>query len=59
MGTPHDRGIGDVLLEKGSQVGAIVFEFGLHPGLGAVGASLQSVRRADGHVQCGVGVTQG
>ena len=59
IGTPHDRGVGDVLAKKGSQVGATVFEFGLHPGLGAVGASLQGVRRADGHVQCGVGVTQG
>ena len=39
IGTPHDRGVGDVLAEKGSQMGAIVFEFGLHPGLGAVGAS--------------------
>ena len=58
-GTPHDRGVGDVLTEEGSKVGAIVFEFGLHPGLGAVGASLQSVWRADGHVQCGAGVTQG
>ena len=56
IGTPHDRGVGDVLAKKGSQVGAIVFEFGLHPGLGAVGASLQSVWRADGHVQCGAGV---
>ena len=59
VGTPHDRGVRDVLTEEGSQVGATVFEFGLHPGLGAVGASLQSVWRANGHVQCGVGVTQG
>ena len=59
IGTPHNRGVGDVLAKKGSQVGAIVFEFGLHPGLGAVGASLQGVRGADGHVQCGVGVAQG
>ena len=50
IGTPHDRGVGDVLTEEGSQVGGIVFKFGLHPGQGAVGAS---VRRADGHVQCG------
>ena len=59
IGTPHDLGVGDVLAKKGSQVGGRVFEFSLHPGLGAVGASLQGVRRADGHVQCGVGVTQG
>ena len=59
IGTPHDRGVGDVLTEEGSQVGAIVFQFGLHPGLRAVGASFQSVWRANGHVQCGVGVTQG
>ena len=30
IGTPHNRGVGDVLAKKGSQVGAIVFEFGLH-----------------------------
>ena len=58
IGTPHDRGGGDVLTEEGSQVVAIVFEFSLHPGLGAVGVSLQSVWRANGHVQCSVGVTQ-
>ena len=59
IGTPHHLGVGDVLAEKGSQVGAIVFEFGLHTGLGAVGASLQGVRRADGHVEGCVGVAQG
>ena len=59
IGTPHDRGVGHVLTEEGSQVGATVFQFGLHPGLCAVGASLQSVWRANGHVQCRVGVTQG
>ena len=58
-GTPHDRGVGDVLTEEGSQVGAIVFQFGHHPGLSAVGAGLQSVWRANGHVQRRVGVTQG
>ena len=36
IGTPHDRGVGDVLTKEGSQVGAIVFQFGLHPGLSAV-----------------------
>ena len=52
IGTPHNRGVGDVLAKKGSQVGAIVFKFGLHPGLSAVSASLGGVRGADGHVQC-------
>ena len=37
----------------------MVFQLGLHPGLGAVSASLQSVRRADGHVERCVGVAQG
>ena len=40
-------------------MGAVVFQLGLHPGLSAVSASLQSVRRADGHVERGVGVAQG
>ena len=30
IGTPYNRGVGDVLAKKGSQVGAIVFKFGLH-----------------------------
>ena len=34
-------------------------KFGLHPGLGAVSAGPQGVRRADGHVQSSVGVAQG
>ena len=59
IGTPHDWGVGDVLAKKGGQVGAIVFEFGLHPGLGAVSASLRGVRGAYGHVQCSVGIAQG
>ena len=59
IGTPHDRSVGDVLTKKGSQVGAVVFQLGLHPGLSAVSASLQSVRRADGHVERCVGVAQG
>ena len=40
-------------------MGAIVVQFGLHPGLGAVGAGLQGVRRTNGHVQRRVGVAQG
>ena len=59
IGTPHDRGVGNVLAKEGSQVGAIVVQFGLHPGLGAVGAGLQGVRRTNGHVQRRVGVAQG
>ena len=59
IGTPHDRGVGDVLPKEGSQVGAIVFQLGPHPGLCAVSASLQSVWRANGHVQRRVGITQG
>ena len=59
IGTPHDRGVGDVLTKKGSQVGAIVCQFGLHPGMCAISASLQSVWRANGHVKRRVGVTQG
>ena len=59
IGTPHDRGVGDVLAKEGSQVGAVVFQLGLHPGLSAVSASLQSVRGADGHVERCVGVAQG
>ena len=31
IGTPHDHGVGDVLTEEGSQVGAVVFQLGLHP----------------------------
>ena len=58
MGTPHDRGVGDVLSKEGSQVGTVMFQFGLYPGLCAVGASLQSVRGADGHIQRRVGITQ-
>ena len=57
IGTPHDRGVGNVL--EGSQVGARVVQFGLHPGLGAVGAGLQGVRRTNGHVQRRVRVAQG
>ena len=26
IGTPHDRGVGDVLAKEGSQVGAVVFQ---------------------------------
>ena len=55
IGTPHDGGVGDVL----AKMGAIMFEFGLHPGLGAVGASLRGVRGTDGHVQCSVGIAKG
>ena len=59
IGTPHDWSVGDVLAKKGGQMGAIVFEFGLHPGLGAVSASLRGVRGAYGHVQCSFGIAQG
>ena len=40
-------------------MGAIVFQLGAHPGLCAVGASLQGVWRANGHVQRRVGIAQG
>ena len=59
IGAPHDRRKGDVLPKEGSQVGAIVFQLGPHPGLCAVGASLKSVWRANGHVQRFVGIAQG
>ena len=58
IGTPHDRGVGDVLAKKSGQMRAIVLEFGLHPGLSAIDTSLRGVRGADGHVQCSVGVAQ-
>ena len=29
IGTPHDRGVGDILTKKSRQVRAIVFKFGL------------------------------
>ena len=59
IGAPHDRGVGDVLTEEGGQVGAVMCQLGLHPGLIAVSASLQGMRRADGHIQRRVGITQG
>ena len=55
MGTPHNRGVGDILTKMSSQVRAIVFKFGLDPGLRAVNTSLRGVRGADGHIQCSVG----
>ena len=58
IGAPHDRGVGDVLAKKSSQVRAIVLEFGLDPGLSAINNSLRGVRGADGHVQRSVGVAQ-
>ena len=58
IGTPHDRGEGDILTKKSSQVRAIVFKFGLDPGLRAVNTCLRGVRGADGHIQCSVGVAQ-
>ena len=58
IGAPHDRGVGDVLAKKSSQMRAIVLEFGLDPGLSAINTSLRGVRGADGHVQCSVGVAQ-
>ena len=59
IGTPHNRGVGDVLAMKSNQMRAIVLEFGLHPGLSAIDTGLRGVRGADGHVQCSVGVAQG
>ena len=44
---------------RAARWGGVVFQLGLHPGLSAVSASLQSVRRADGHVERCVGVAQG
>ena len=43
IGTPHDRGVGDILTKKSSQVRATVFKFGLDPGLRAVNTSLRGV----------------
>ena len=40
-GTPHDRGVGNVLAEEGGEVWAMVGEFALVSGLGT---SLLSVR---------------
>ena len=57
-GTPHDRGVGDVLAKRSSQVRAIVLKFGLDPGLSAVNIGLRGVRGADGHIQCSVGIAQ-
>ena len=59
IGTPHDRGVGNVLTEEGGRVWAIVREFGLVSGLRAVGAGQLGVRGADRDVQGGVGVAQG
>ena len=59
IGTPDDRGVRDVLAEKGGKVRAIVLEFGLDPGLSAVNTSLRGVRGANGHIQCSVGISQG
>ena len=59
MGTPHDRGVGDVLAQEGGKVWAIMSQFGLVSGLRAIGTSLMSVGGADRDVQGGVGVTQG
>ena len=59
IGAPDDWGVGDVLAKESSQVGAVTFHLGRHPGLRAVSASLQGVRRADGHVERRVGVAQG
>ena len=59
VGTPNDWGVGDVLAKESSQVRAVTLQLGRHPGLRAVSASLQSVRRTDGHVERRVGVAQG
>ena len=58
IGTPHDRGVGDVLTKKSSQVRSIVFKFGLDPGLSAVNTSLGGVRGANGDIQSSVGIAQ-
>ena len=59
VGAPNDWGVGDVLAKESSQVRAVTLQLGRHPGLRAVSASLQSVRRTDGHVERRVGVAQG
>ena len=46
-GTPHDRGVGNVVTEEGRKVRAIIREFGLVSGLRAVRAGLLSVRGTD------------
>ena len=58
-GTPHNRGVGNVVTEEGGKVWPIVREFGLVSGLRAVGASLLSVWEADGDVKGSAGVVQG
>ena len=44
IGTPHDRGVRDVLAEKSSQMRAIVLELAWTLGLSAVNTSLRGVR---------------
>ena len=46
IGTPHDRGVGDVLAKKSSQVRAIVLEFCLDPGLSATCQTADSGTKA-------------
>ena len=55
MGTPHDRGVGNVLTEDGGEVRGIVGEFGLLSGLRAVRVGLLSVWGADRDVKGSVG----
>ena len=58
IGTPHDRGVGNVLTEEGRKVWAVVCGFGVVSGLRAVGASLLGVRGTDRDVKGGVGGAQ-
>ena len=58
MGTPHNRDVGNVLMEEGGKVWATVREFGLVSGLRAVGAGLLVLRRADRNVKSCVKVAQ-
>ena len=59
MGTPHDRGAGNVLTKEGGKVRAKRREFGLVSGLRADMASLLSMRGTDRDVDGGAGVAQG
>ena len=58
VGAPDHWAVRDVLAEKSVQMGSIVLEFGLDPGLSAVNTSLRGVRGANGDIQSTVSVAQ-
>ena len=53
IGTPVNRGVGDVLTEEEGKTWATAVELGSKPGSGAVWACLPSVRRADQRTSAG------